>query len=66
MKYKVKVYMFHEFGISISVVVTYYTVCYALGSVFRVVYAFSCQRNVGIALQFSVFNTVCIAVKFLF
>jgi len=59
--YKVKFYVFHEFSISISVVVTVYAICYALGSLFRIVYT-----NVEIALQFPIFNTVCLAVKFLF
>ena len=66
MIYNVKVYMFHEFSISISVVVTDYANFYALGSLFRIVYTVSCQTNVGIALQFPIFNTVCFAVKFLF
>jgi hypothetical protein len=61
-----EVYMFHEFGVSISVVVTAYAICCAFGSVFKVVYIFSCQMNVGIVLQFPIFNRVCFALKFLF
>jgi len=66
MLYKVKVCMFHEFSICISIVVIDYAICYALGSLFRIVYTVSCQTNIGIALQFPIFNTVCFAVKFLF
>lgn len=61
-----EVFMFHEFSISISVVVTDYAICCARDSLFRIVYTVSYQTNVGIALQFPIFNIVCFAVKFQF